>query len=193
MSRLSNLKSVRNGKAWLVWLFLAIFLARFVARSVFLIGDVPSESMQDTMMVGDKFFCINYYFMDDIKNGDIVVFYPNEKEQSLAEGYWVKRVIGIPGDKINIENGIISVNGIEQNEEYVHHQASYTCSFTVPSGKYFVCGDNRSDSWDARKWENPFISKEQIKYKALFRLIPISKFGNIYKEHSIPIGEKSNE
>lgn len=191
MSRLGNLKFVKQSKSWLIWVLIMIGIVRFVVHNVLMVSYVPSASMQDTMMIGEKFLCVSTYFLDDIKHGDIVVFYPNKEEEPLAPGYWVKRVIGLPGDKINIKDGIVYVNGVEQREEYVHHQEDYTASFTVPAGKYFLCGDNRAGSWDARKWGNPFISRDQIKFKVLFRVSPLSKFGNVYKEKSYPVSSES--
>lgn len=187
MSRIHNLSQVKNMKASLL-VFACCLLFVYVLRTcIFAVTSIPSESMCDTMQVGDKLFAINTYFLDDLHRGDIIVFEPNEEEKDKGQGLWTKRVVGLPGDKIRIENGIVYVNGTKQKEEYVKHPASYTGSFTVPNGKYFCCGDNRANSWDARFWSNPFLTRDQIKYKMLFRILPFNRMGNIYKEKSIAV------
>ena len=184
MSRLGNLKLFRSVKSWAIYLIIFSCIAKGITY-ILMVGYVPSSSMENTMQIGESFLGISIWFLDDLHRGDIVDFYPNKEEQDKADGYWVKRIIGIPGDKVKIEEGIIYINGKKQKESYVEKPISYNNSFTVPQGKYFVCGDNRAESWDARRWVNPFVSKEQIKYKVLFRVYPFNKIEYIYAKKSI--------
>lgn len=186
MSRLGNLESIKSLKFYFAS-FITVSLVLILSKTVFMLGVVPSSSMENTVQIGEYFVGVNTWFLEDLQRGDIVDFYPNTEEKSLADGYWVKRVIGVPGDKVKIQEGIIYINGVKQNETYVDKPISYNNSFTVPEGKYFVCGDNRAESWDARRWVNPFVDKSQIKFKVLFRVFPLNKFGGIYDKKSVDV------
>ena len=113
--------------------------------------------------------------MRDIHRGDIVVFkYPDEPERDF-----IKRVIGLPGETIELRNKKVYVNGQPLEEPYVHflepaHNAQEVTSFdvrerygpvTVPAGQYFVMGDNRDNSQDSRYWG--FLRRDYVKGKAL--------------------------
>lgn len=90
---------------------------------------------------------INYRF-GDVQRGDIIVFhYPLDPQQEL-----IKRVIGLPGDVIGVQNGVVSVNGQVLNEAYIAASPAYSGAWTVPDGQLFVLGDNRNDSSDSHSW-----------------------------------------
>ena len=90
---------------------------------------------------------LNYRF-GDVERGDIIVFhYPMDPEQEL-----IKRVIGLPGDTINVQNGIVSVNGQSLEEPYIAAAPAYSGEWMVPDGHLFVLGDNRNDSSDSHSW-----------------------------------------
>lgn len=112
--------------------------------------------------------------MGNIKRGDIIVFYSDELKETL-----IKRVIGLPGDHIVIHDGIVNINGNDIKEDYVKNNARYNGTFDVPEDKFFFLGDNRPDSWDSRRWKNPYIDKSNIKGKAVFRFYPFSKMGSL--------------
>ena len=112
--------------------------------------------------------------MDNIEHGDILVFYSEELNDTL-----IKRVIGLPGDKVDIVNGKVTVNGVELEEDYVENNDAFSGSFIVPEGKYFFLGDNRAISYDARKWSNPYIEGKDIQGKAQIKVYPFSDFGSI--------------
>lgn len=111
------------------------------------------------------------YNTNNIERGDIIVFYSDELQKLL-----IKRAIGLPGDHIEINNGQVKVNGDILNEGYVKNNDDYNGTFDVPEGKFFFLGDNRADSWDARRWINPYIDASQIKGEARVRFYP---FNNI--------------
>ena len=109
---------------------------------------------------------------DSIKRGDILVFTSHELNETV-----IKRVIGIPGDHVEITDGIVKVNGEEIDESYVKNNESYNGIFDVPEGKLFFLGDNRAVSYDARYWDNPYIDKDDVQGKAQLRYYPIKEFG----------------
>ena len=107
-----------------------------------------------------------------MKRGDIIVFYSQEFSETF-----VKRLIGLPGDKIEIKNGIVFVNGEQLEEDYVKNKDKYNGTFKVPEGKYFFLGDNRPNSKDSRLWKNPYVDSSDIKGKLQFRFYPFKDFG----------------
>ncbi len=97
---------------------------------------------------------------------------------------YVKRVIGLPGDTIDIEDGKIYINGSTEplQEDYLKEEwtvATGPYTFEVPEGSYFMMGDNRNDSWDARYWSNTYVTKDKILGKALFTYWPFAHFGKL--------------
>ena len=88
----------------------------------------------------------------------------------------IKRLIGLPGDKIQIKNGVVFGNGEQLKEDYVKNNLIYNGTFEVPAGKYFFLGDNRANSEDSRFWENPYVDESQIEGKARIKYYPIKDF-----------------
>lgn len=127
------------------------------------------------------------YKLDQPQRGDIIVFkYP----KNTAVNY-VKRIIGLPGEKVVIENGDVTIinkdnpNGIKLNEPYIRTQDTTFVStfnnrenpraeFAVPEGDYFVMGDNRQESSDSREWG--FLSKEKIIGRVFIQAFPVGRF-----------------
>ena len=131
-------------------LAVAVIVAFLFTRFIIVNAQVPSGSMENTILTGDRLigFRLAYLFHEP-ERGDIVIFkYPDDESQNF-----VKRVIGIPGDVIQISNGHVYVNG-EQLE---------------PADSYFMLGDNRNNSKDSRYWTNTFVSKDKIIAKVSFR------------------------
>ena len=89
---------------------------------------------------------------------------------------FVKRIIGMPGDKVTVRDGKVYLNDSETplEESYIKEPmvAESPKSFTVPEGAYFCMGDNRNESMDARYWKNPYVYKNKILAKVLFRYWP---------------------
>ncbi len=108
--------------------------------------------------------------------GDIVVF----EHQPDAKNY-IKRVIGIEGDIVEIKAGLVYVNGIQLEEEYLIEEdiRSVDIKVEIPNGKYFVLGDNRNGSKDSRSAEVGLVDEEIIIGKAYFRLFPFDKIGTV--------------
>ena len=125
-------------------------LIYLLLRSVFLIGDVPSASMEPTLPEGSFILSLRLYH--EPKVGDIIVF---EKDGVLL----VKRVAAGPGDLVDLsELEYMTTIPIPVREETV---------LTVPEGCYFVLGDNTQNSWDSRYWEQPYVTSQQIVAKLI--------------------------
>ena len=141
---------------------------------------IPSESMQPTLAVGDRLVVEKLsYEVHRPRRGDIVVFKapPALIEQTLKADL-IKRVIGIPGDVIEIKYGKVSVNGLTVDESYLVGRADYGYGpVTIPPNQYFVLGDNRDHSYDSRYWG--FVPLRAIVGRAAFRLSPISHAGQV--------------
>jgi signal peptidase I len=178
-----------------VTVVLAIFGTTFVVQAF----KIPTGSMETTLLIGDHLLVNKFVFAvrsaffghvlpyRDVRRGDIVVFkYPSSEDEAQEPGeHFVKRVIGVPGDRIRIDHRRVYVNGQQMEEPYVRHAAapdeprpgdnfpppageylpgstlrwsnsiqSYIQNgeLVVPSGGYFVMGDNREESWDSRFW-----------------------------------------
>lgn len=142
-------------------------------KTVIFHGYIPSPSMENTLMtnsfvIGERVSLV--LDKNSIKRYDIIVF----KAQMLngADEHYVKRVIGLPGDKIKITENDILVNGEPTIKDFVSSedltQVMDIGEFTVPEDSYFVAGDNRGNSYDSRKWSNKFIKRESVVSKVLF-------------------------
>jgi signal peptidase I len=108
---------------------------------------VVNISMLDTLVPGE-FVMVNKlaYKFGEIERGDIVVFHYDASED------YVKRVIGLPGDEVVIENGIVYISGRPMIEPYLKENPTYVGAWTVPDGSLFVLGDNRNQSSDSHSW-----------------------------------------
>ena len=149
----------------------ALLVWRFIGYGVW----ITSGSMIPTLQVNDRLIVSRVYNADKLDYGDIVLF----KNDEYKDNTLIKRLIGKPGDKIDIVNGIVFRNGEKLEEDYVKNNDKYNGTFEVPENKYFFLGDNRAESDDARHWDNPYVDKEDIDAKAQVRYYPIKDFGFI--------------
>lgn len=159
---------------WIVPIVIAVTLALLINKFLIFKVKIPSESMVPTLNVGDRLFVTRVYNPENLKRGDIVVFYSEEKNEDM-----IKRLIGLPGDKIVINDGIVTVNGETLKEDYIGTADNYSGEFNVPEGKYFFLGDNRYWSLDSRYWNDPYIDGSEIKGKAQIKVYPWKDFGKI--------------
>jgi signal peptidase I len=120
------------------------------------------------------------YFFSDPQRGDVIVFDPPFDSPHP----FIKRVIGLPGETVEIKDGKVSINGTALDEEYIMSPPNYTMpAIEVPENEYFVLGDNRNNSNDSHYgWAVP---RDNIIGKAWFRYWPLSKWG-IIKHYSYP-------
>ena len=110
---------------------------------------VDGFSMRPTLQDGE-YILVNKlaYKFSEPQRGDIIVFvFPVNPEEDL-----IKRIIGIPGDTVTVQDGVLSVNGTAVNEPYINAPPAYNGTWQVPEGNLFVLGDNRNDSRDSHQW-----------------------------------------
>jgi signal peptidase I len=159
---------------WIIPIIAAMALAFLINRFVVYNVYIPSESMVPTLNVGDKLVVAKIYDTSKVKRGDIIVFYSQELSEIL-----IKRAIGLPGDHIEIHDGIVRVNDEDIKEEYVKNPEASDGTFDVPANKFFFLGDNRARSNDARRWINPYIDASDIEGKAILKFYPFKDFGTV--------------
>lgn len=129
---------------------------------------IPSASMEPTLNVGRKYpFCQVSYLFNGPDRGDIIVF----DDEGVI---YCKRIIGIPGDSVDIIDGCVFINGEKIDEPYANgltysYTEDGTAHYDVPEDEYFFLGDNRCNSRDARLWGYPFIKRSQIIGHILFK------------------------
>lgn len=151
----------------------AIFIVVFVIQPV----KVEGTSMQPHLVDQERIFVNRFiYRFSEIHHGDIVVFwYPRDTSKSF-----IKRVLAVPGDEIEIRYGAVYVNGQRVAEPYLKAEFRDHDSFPrsrVPAGRYFVLGDHRNSSNDSRNWGT--VPVELIYGKAVFRYWPVSRVGPV--------------
>ena len=143
--------------SWVKTILLAAVLAGLVNSFLIVNAEVPTGSMENTIMAGDRILALRTsYWFDEPEAGDIVVFrYPDDE---TGKTLYVKRIIGTPGDTVEMSNGTVYVNGKTLQEDYIAEvtQGSYG-PYVVPDGCYFMMGDNRNHSQDSRFWRNQYV------------------------------------
>ena len=142
-------------------------IAIILGLVIFQFGIVPTGSMEPNYHAGSFYVAFRLIDTDDIARGTPVVF---KREDGIM---YFKRVIGLPGDTISFEDGNVYINGEELDESAylgpdVPTSAGYCDEYVIPDGCYFMLGDNRQYSLDARYWDNPFISSDAISGRVLF-------------------------
>lgn len=169
--------------SWVLTFALAIGLALALKSYVIINATVPTGSMEHTIEPGDDLFGLRLtYYFSEVKRGDIIIFqFPDDETQK-----YVKRVIGLPGETVTIDDGKIYIDDSETplEEPYLKDkwvQGTGPFKFEVPEDGYFVMGDNRNDSFDARYWDNTYVTSDEIIGKAYFIYYPFSRFGSLYK------------
>ena len=157
-------------EAFAIAIVLAVLIRVFVVEAF----KIPSGSMIPTLLVGDHLLVSKFtYKFTEPKRGDIVVFkYPDDPSRNF-----IKRIIAVGGDTVEIRDKQVLVNGIQQEEPYVQYlfqevlPAPYTRDnfgpVEVPTNYYFMLGDNRDSSLDSRFWENRFVNRRALVGKAM--------------------------
>ena len=172
-----------------VRMFVIVIAVVFVLTQFVIINvRVPSGSMENTIMTKDRLIGFRFsYWFDEPQRGDIILFsYPVDEKQT-----YIKRVIGLPGETVEIRDGKIYIDGSTEPLEEDYLKETWTWendgyTFEVPEGCYFVLGDNRNDSEDGRFWaqlalsegkastpeeaeQYSYVKKDEIKGKAIFK------------------------
>lgn len=166
-------------KEWVTPLIAGCIMAMLLKQFVVFVAFVPTSSMEPTITSGERLLVSRIYNTEKFKRGDIVVF----KFQATGD-VLIKRLIGLPGDKIKIINGNVFINGKKIEEPYVVQKDSGTYfggkEITVPDNSYFFLGDNRTASMDARFWGSTFILEKDIIGKAWCVIYPFNKIRLLY-------------
>ncbi len=201
---MSNGKSIIGETvSWLLSLAVALLVALFIISNIVSMTMVMEQSMEPTFSQGDRLIVNRVgYFFTDPQRGEVIIFDKNPIERGLIKNMLneikdirnnfrfrftgtaeknllIKRVIAVEGDKVELIEGEVYINGEKQDEPYLNTM-TYSRGDTywsVPEGKLFVLGDNRENSLDSRVIG--FIDKEQVKGKVALRIFPFSKFGII--------------
>ena len=140
---------------------------------------VKQTSMQDTLNPNDYLIMSRRAYAGDRepKRGDIIIFKSELQDENGKDKLLIKRVIGLPGDEVTIDDGKVYLNGKEYKESYLKdgYTPGSVNKLKVPEGQYFVMGDNRVVSIDSRYSEVGCVKKGAIKGKAVVRLFPFNK------------------
>ena len=166
--------------AWFRDLMLSVLIAVLVILFLYRPVKVEGTSMMPNLLDQERLFINQYSYrfgLGEIKRGDTVVFwYPEDTTKS-----YIKRVIGLPGDTVSVDNGTVFVNGKKLEESYVPAEYRDDRPYPptpVPPGEYFVLGDHRISSNDSRAWG--FVPRAYIYGKAVFVFWPLEHLGSVH-------------
>lgn len=193
----SNLGKMRE---WVLCIVAAFIIVSFLNSEVYALTQVKQYSMENTLVEGERLYIdkVNYHFSEP-KAGDIIVFLEGETRDNFYErlqyvvkdmemkihketrrNRFVKRVIGVPGDEIDIKDGKVYVNGELIKESYVKgitYKNVQELPMVIPEGKLFVMGDNRERSNDSRAFG--LVDYNSIEGQVIFRIWPLNKLGRL--------------
>ncbi|MBR8838962.1 MAG: signal peptidase I [Stigonema ocellatum SAG 48.90 = DSM 106950] len=162
-------------------ILIAFGIRIFAAEAYF----IPSGSMEPTLDINDRLMVdkVSYHFKKP-QRGDIVVFWPPNETiaacglQHKSEDPWIKRVIGLPGDKVEVKEGRVYVNDRPLNENYIAGQPEYLWGpQIVPPNSYLVLGDNRNNSCDGHYWG--FVKSDRLIGRAIIRFWPPNRISEL--------------
>ena len=158
---------------WVRSFAIALAVTIFVTQVLVVNAWVPSSSMENTLFPNDRILGLrtSYWFGNEPERGEIIIFHFPDNEEQL----YIKRIIGLPGETVTIENGTVYIDNVllESEQEYLAESFNGNYGpYTVPDGCYFVMGDNRNRSSDSRYWRNTFVRRDQIVARAAVRIFP---------------------
>lgn len=146
----------------LIALVVSIFVRTYVAEAM----KVPTGSMIPTIQINDHLIVEKMMWMTSLNHGDIIVFQAPEEDKK-----YVKRLIGLPGDEIEVKDGELYRNKTIVNESYIQEKMNYNFGpVVVPANKYLFLGDNRNVSFDSHAWEYPFIDYDKLIGKVMIEI-----------------------
>ncbi len=159
-------------KAIGIYIIFAIIVI-ILFRTVFMLSLIPSSSMEPTIEVNNVVFSTRYDVdEEDIERFDILVFIPPDNPDIT----YIKRVIGLPEETIEVKDGKVYVDGVELDDSFIKGSQNQVGDgiYEIPEGCYFFMGDNRNNSKDSRFWNNPYVSVDDIQAKAKCIIFPFS-------------------
>lgn len=157
---------------WIIIIEIAVVFAIVLNLFIIVNAEVPTASMETTIMTGDRVFGNRLaYISKEPARGDIVMFKFPDNEKKL----FIKRIIGMPNETLEMRNGKIYIDGSEKplDEPYLNviPEGDYG-PITIPDDAYFMMGDNRNNSADSRYWVNTFVYRNKIAGKAILKYYP---------------------
>lgn len=163
----SNSKEILD---WIKYLVSALIIAILISRFVIVNAYIPTESMVSTIMPKDRIIANRLsYVAGSPQRGDIVIFKFPDDEKIL----YVKRIIGLPGETLEVKEGSVYINGEKLDEPYLKQTTEGRFGpYRIPEGKYFMMGDNRGNSRDSRYWTNKYVDRNKILGKVLIEYFP---------------------
>ena len=169
--KVNNKKIIRHTIVVYLTIAVATFTAVVLLYSCVLINAyIPSESMETTLMTGDRVIGnrLASKFGHDPERFDVVIFYAPDSGE-----LYIKRVIGMPGETVTIKDGKVYINDSDTplDDSFIREpmETEGKSTYKVPEDSYFMMGDNRNESYDSRFWDNPYVSKDKIVAKASLR------------------------
>ena len=174
-----NIDWKRELKSILYTIVVTVVVVFLLKTYIIINATVPTGSMENTILPDDNIMGLRVsYMFEEPERGDVIFFYFPDDESKK----YVKRIIGLPGEKVVISNAKIYINDSEipLEEPYLNEDWNVGIGpyeFYVPAGCYFVLGDNRNSSVDAREWQNPYVATEKIIGKAIFTYYPFNRWG----------------
>jgi len=170
MEKKQVLKEIFDFVKWFAVSFALLFILN---RTVVINAQVVSPSMENTIMTNGRVIASRVAYR---RNGpsrfDVIIF--NDPD-GLKSDPFVKRVIGLPGETVEIRDGLVYINGSDIPLDYSFVRSLYLGShgpLLVPENGYFVLGDNRTNSHDSKDWTNPFVSRDEILGRVLITYFP---------------------
>lgn len=162
---------------WALLLLLAWVISSLVRAYVLDTRIVPTGSMIPTIQLQDRLIVDKLFFkFGELKRGDVVVFKAPPAAHESDD--LVKRIIGLPGDKVEVSDGVVYINDQELYEPYLRESPQYNFgAFIIPEDSYFVLGDNRNNSKDSHIWG--ILPAENISGRVLIRYWPLNSFGKL--------------
>ena len=160
-----------------VYAFFAIVIL-ILFQTVFMLSYIPSSSMESTIMTGNIVFSTRYDVdEDELKRYDILTFIAPDNPEIT----YIKRLIGLPGETIEVKEGKVYADGVELDDSFIKNSQNQVGDgiYEIPEGCYFFMGDNRNNSKDSGFWENPYVPIEDIQAKAKCILFPFSDVGSL--------------
>lgn len=173
-----NKKAMKEILSWVVVFAVAILLAMAINKWVYYAISSPTPSMEKTFLVGEKVGVFRLAYLNHKpERGDIVVF---KNPVDPEEDDYIKRIIGLPGETVEGKDGVVYINGQPLKEDYLweYMEGSFG-PYEIPEGHYWMMGDNRNVSGDARIWADKFVPFEDIRGKALFKYPKFKQFKKI--------------